>query len=111
FFDSKNSLWVTDGTGTGTVRLSITTQMDDLSSVPGTFAAGLNGRLIFRGSDGELWVSDGTPAGTTRVKDINPSGSSSPGWFTVIGDTAYFLANDKTHGRELWRTDGTTQGT
>jgi ELWxxDGT repeat protein len=28
-----------------------------------------------------------------------------------IGDVAYFVANDGVHGRELWKTDGTPQGT
>ena len=71
FFDANNNLWVTDGTDAGTVRLS-TTQMDDFSSVPGTIAAALNGRLIFRGSDGELWVSDGTPDGTKSREGHQP---------------------------------------
>lgn len=30
---------------------------------------------------------------------------------TAAGGTLYFLANDGTHGRELWRSDGTAAGT
>src|SRR5438132_961525 len=50
------------------------------------------------------------------VRDINvtpaaANGSSSPGGFTVSGSFAFFVAADAAHGRELWRTDGTTAGT
>lgn len=31
--------------------------------------------------------------------------------FTQVGATTYFAADDYFHGRELWKTDGTTQGT
>jgi len=33
--------------------------------------------------------------------------SSSPSYFTALGDYLYFRATDGTHGYELWRTDGT----
>ena len=46
------------------------------------------------------------------VKDINSgSGWSSPGDFTVLGNTLYFTANDGINGRELWKSDGTSTGT
>ena len=64
----------------------------------------------------ELWSSDGTAEGTSMVKDIWPGpGSASPGAF--LGDfidvrgVLYFSAEDHTHGRELWRSDGTEEGT
>lgn len=37
--------------------------------------------------------------------------SSFPGDFAMLGGRAYFAATDAPHGRELWRTDGTTAGT
>jgi ELWxxDGT repeat protein len=49
---------------------------------------------------------------TPRVlADINPSGSSEATGFTRIGRFVYFRANDGSRGFELWRTDGTTEGT
>jgi ELWxxDGT repeat protein len=47
------------------------------------------------------------------IKDINPApgASSEPNNFELIGSTTYFTADDGTHGRELWRTDGTAAGT
>ena len=48
----------------------------------------------------------------TMVKDINltPT-SSSPEGMTIVGDLAFFIANDGIHGAELWCTDGTEEGT
>jgi ELWxxDGT repeat protein len=45
------------------------------------------------------------------VKDINTNGSSNPAWFLPFGDRLYFSANDGIKGMELWRTDGTPNGT
>jgi ELWxxDGT repeat protein len=69
----------------------------------------------------EPWFSDGTEAGTVRLRDINPgtpdgipgtSLSDFPGLGpVVVGDVAYFAADDGVSGVELWRSDGTTAGT
>ncbi len=47
------------------------------------------------------------------VKDINPSGGSTPMIIetVVYNGRVYFLADDGAHGFELWRTDGTPDGT
>jgi ELWxxDGT repeat protein len=60
-----------------------------------------------------LYRSDGTAAGTTLVKDINPGPGSSAGYsfFTVVGNVAYFDADDGSTGDELWTTNGTSAGT
>jgi ELWxxDGT repeat protein len=88
----------------------------------------IGGNLYFRADDGvngtELWKSDGTPAGTAMVKDINtapgegsqrthPSlaGADLTHPFAAIGGTIFFEANDGVHGKELWKTDGTSAGT
>ena len=43
---------------------------------------------------------------------MNPgSASSRPRWLTSVGDTLFFTARDGEHGRELWRSDGTPEGT
>ena len=63
----------------------------------------------------ELYSSDGTLRGTQPLVDINPTGSSNPTELTVVtttdGDVAYFAADDGVNGQELWRTDGTADGT
>ena len=45
------------------------------------------------------------------VTDINPLGNSSPRHFLEIEGTVFFSAEDGTSGRELYITDGTTEGT
>ena len=64
---------------------------------------------------GELWKSDGTAAGTVMVKDIYPDVDDDyayrPDWLTDVGGTLFFSADDSTHGRELWKSDGTGAGT
>jgi ELWxxDGT repeat protein len=46
------------------------------------------------------------------LADLNPNdGSSNPSAPVVIGNVAYFAANDGTNGVELWKTDGTPGGT
>jgi ELWxxDGT repeat protein len=48
------------------------------------------------------------------VSDINPSltgASSFPGSFSFVQNVLYFSADDGVNGSELWRTDGTAEGT
>ncbi|HEY8514664.1 MAG TPA: ELWxxDGT repeat protein [Candidatus Binatia bacterium] len=110
-------LWFTDGTPSGT-RL-----VRDI--VPG--AAGSEPReLVVAGERAffsaatangrELWVSDGTEEGTRLVKDIRPGFLASglgeaTAYLTPVGDVVYFVADDASTGRELWRSDGTPEGT
>ena len=89
------------------------------SSGPGGFFE-FDGRMFFSATDvkhgGELWVSDGTVEGTRLFLDINTQdtefvASSYPGWFTVVGDHFYFSADNGLDGRELWKSNGTPEGT
>ncbi|MFO1002041.1 MAG: hypothetical protein U0936_17035 [Planctomycetaceae bacterium] len=71
-----------------------------------------NGILYFSADKGqcELWrKSDGTSTGTILVKDISSGTTQSEP--RTAGRTStgliHFPAQDNTHGRELWKTDGT----
>lgn len=66
----------------------------------------------------ELWISDGTSSGTRMVGDLlGGLRSSSPRDLVMLGDVLYFTANTApapwawTGDRELWRSDGTPEGT
>lgn len=116
-----NELWQTDGTGTGTILfkdINTSPSVNNGSSDPYAFTV-YNNHLYFRAFNStngtELWVTDGTTAGTIMLKDINPGNSS--GVSAIYIDYAeyngklYFAADDGTNGRELWVTDGTSNGT
>ncbi|NTX40318.1 HYR domain-containing protein [Myxococcus sp. CA033] len=58
-----------------------------------------------------LWRSDGTPAGTLPLTAVrNPSSNSGAKWVQVNG-TLFFAGEDTVHGEQLWKTDGTLEGT
>lgn len=118
---TQRELWVTDGTAAGT-HLVKDIYPGNVSSTPERLT-NVGGRLFFVASDpdygAELWTSDGTEAGTRMVKDINPAPgggtsnaySSDPRWLVKFHNKLYFAADDGEHGRELWTSDGTEQGT
>ena len=64
----------------------------------------------------ELWRSDGTAAGTSMVLDLNPNTSpfgalSGLHELARLGSMLLMTADDGSHGRELWISDGTAAGT
>jgi ELWxxDGT repeat protein len=113
-------LWKSDGTSSGTVLVKDINPGGN-SSMPYTpYMANVNGTLFFSANDGhtgfELWKSDGTANGTVLVKNINPNVpylpiSSNPHNLTAVGNTLFFVATDGSTGFELWKSDGSADGT
>ena len=96
-------------------RLPASGSADYKSIVAGSIIALTTTKVIFAATDNqstntgtELYVTDGTAAGTQRLVDLNPgSASSNPSDFTdIAGFGALFLADDGTHGRELYFFNG-----
>ncbi|MCU0403961.1 MAG: hypothetical protein MUE99_05375 [Chitinophagaceae bacterium] len=130
FFTGTNStagseLWYTDGTDEGTVmvkdiRAGATGSGIEVPNDQGAFPV-VNDLIYFLANDGiqgkQLWKSNGTAAGTQMVKIIRPGGDpqvrfpdmSDSNFYS--GNYFYFVADDGTHGSELWRTNGTEAGT
>jgi ELWxxDGT repeat protein len=117
-------LWMSNGNEAGTNP--VPGAANSSGSLNSESLISFNGALFFSGTDGsgagahgqELWKSDGT--GVQLVKDIwpgtgNGSGSSFPQAIFVgtRGGTPilYFVANDGSHGNELWESDGSASGT
>ncbi len=113
-------LWKTDGTVVGTVMVKNINPGYNDGSDPANLIA-INGTLFFSANDGthgsELWKSDGTADGTVMVAEINASGGSfdagcgNPPCAANVNGTLFFAANDGVNGLELWKSDGTLEGT
>ena len=112
-------LYCSDGTNSGTFLLKDIN--DDGGSIDPTYnLVSFNNEVYFAAYSAdygtELWKSDGTSEGTVLVKDINPTFesyalSSQPRDFTVFNGQLFFSAAGSQFNRELWVTDGTSEGT
>ena len=102
-----SELWKSDGTLEGTVLVKDIFAGSNSSS-PAQLT-NVEGVLYFVTANGALWKSDGTASGTVQVSTI-PGGSPTISDLTAVGDTLFFVANGD-RGRELYKSDGTTEGT
>jgi ELWxxDGT repeat protein len=53
----------------------------------------------------------GMPLLPYKVKEVNSAGQANPDYFTSVNGTLFFIANSPGYGRELWKSDGTQEGT
>jgi ELWxxDGT repeat protein len=109
YWPGGDALWKSDGTDAGTVVVSY---------VAASGLKNANGRLFFVGRDSvsglEPWTSDGTLAGTLQLGDLC-SGSCSSSFgdvFIAVGGRVFFTAwRGVATAPELWKSDGTPNGT
>jgi len=116
-------LFTSDGTPAGTHVVSIIT-VGSKSAV--TQQLVVNNRMFFvtglrspfpflHFTYTHLIASDGTSVGTVLVKTFVPADDTHRqpliGPITAIDTTLYFAAEDSEHGSELWKSDGTAEGT
>lgn len=112
------TLWCTNGQTNGTIALINTAQPNGPTGFDRMTA--WKGKLYFATGDKyhrDLWSSDGTLAGTKKFKtDIGSFGfeEGSAGHF-YKGKNYLFFVSEKDdleyNGLDIWRTDGTTEGT
>jgi ELWxxDGT repeat protein len=106
---SGEELWRSDGTPGGTVIVR------DINPGPGSsypsFLTNVGGTVFFtvRGAYNEesLWCSDGTGAGTRLLLAAR---THPPRDLVNVNGTLFFTSEDA-YGIELWRSDGTPEGT
>ncbi|MFD2522794.1 3-coathanger stack domain-containing protein [Emticicia soli] len=114
-------LWISDGTSAGTKLLKDIAPGSSYGSPQDMIKVGNS--IFFTASDGtngrELWKTNGTTAGTVMVKDINLTSTGTDNFtfsnynrpFLNVNGTLFFLANSGPEGFELWKSDGTANGT
>lgn len=91
------SIWKTDGTPTGTIKLHDAGAFDQTEIVA-------TREYVYFISGGLLWKTDGTQEGTVRLTFDQFLYVSH---LTAVGDIVFFTSFEK----GLWRTDGTEAGT
>jgi ELWxxDGT repeat protein len=107
---NQSSLWSTDGTSAGTVRL--TPPSLRVATPPVSGGGPLAYFWAYSGGSGlGLWSTDGTTAGT---KQIAWSVGGLPYYglpdLAVVGSRVFFSAETNETGDEIWVTDGTREG-
>ena len=111
-------VWISDGDTTELLK--------DIYTGPGSSKPQnyylMGGKVLFTAQDSahgvEWWSTDGTPGGTQLVRDIFPgiypgvrTGSNSRKLFGVLNGNLYFSGANRSDDYELWKTNGTYEGT
>lgn len=104
-----SELWRTDGTAAGTIRLS-DIRAGAASSMPDEIMA-IGSTIYFKavgsGIGAELYKWNGSSVSLVQDLRSGADAGSDPTFLTTFGDHIYFVANDGTHGQELWRIGST----
>lgn len=101
YFRAANKLWKTDGTDNGT-QLIFDIAFQEI--------AVLNDYMLLI-SDYDLWVSDGTDAGTYLLKESESLFGRDDKTIITLDDIALLPIRDPEYGIEIWKTNGTKEGT
>jgi trimeric autotransporter adhesin len=109
-----NQLWITDGTLDGTRPV-----FDPGSGLTTVLAGSRAGQAFFLfaapGAEPVLWATDGTTPGTRPLRTLAPPAGEADlaplAAEDLVFELSRFDAETRRHWPELWRTDGTTEGT
>ncbi|HEX5151677.1 MAG TPA: ELWxxDGT repeat protein [Parafilimonas sp.] len=107
-------LWQTDGTADGTIQITAAVlKATGFFERPSILA--FKDIIYFQSSANTLWRTNGSTYGTTLFKNINPmfvdTHYATDSLYATINGNLLFVADDGASGKELWKTDGTPQGT
>lgn len=111
FFAS--GFWLTDGTASGTMRLTPADQDLELSEEAGIAKAGNDFLFVGNGAgrSKQLWASNGSAAGEHLVTLFGGGQGSEPSHFVALGQQMLFTTCFDFFTRQVWRSDGTLEGT
>ena len=114
-----SELWATDGTPGNTRRIALLRRFE-AGSAPALQPFQDSALILTAKADGQtaLWRSDGTPAGTFALHDFSATSQKAyTGFIGPVGSSQLFslyVQPDDLHRpakSEIWRTDGTPEGT
>jgi ELWxxDGT repeat protein len=134
FFVNESSntvgLWQTDGTPGNTAKVTDPFPSLTVGQPPQTIfpqlanLIAINSTLYFSVSystvgginavdQSQLWTSSGLAGGTSQISPPSLGGANfnTTSNFLSLGNLLIFTADDGTHGTELWKSDGTDNGT
>ncbi|MBX2918490.1 MAG: T9SS type A sorting domain-containing protein [Ferruginibacter sp.] len=115
--DVYPSLFRTDGTAAGTIKLDLT--YPGYNNSKATILAKLGDKVVFTGdnfapNNSVIWVSDGTQAGTIPLEQFNPTATAGGGpvyQLEPMNGYVYYTVVANNNKLQLRRTDGTVAGT
>jgi ELWxxDGT repeat protein len=108
--DGRPVLWRSDGTRAGTVPF-LALDGDD------PFLPTLAGGRVFLVASAPdpkgltLWATDGSADPQPLTQITSATATVDAVWLKPLGNRVYLLANDGTHGQQIWVSDGTRAGT
>ncbi|MEX0642615.1 MAG: ELWxxDGT repeat protein [Pirellulales bacterium] len=109
-FISGGAIWKTDGTASGTIRLTDFRRLE----IGNEEIAAAGEAIVFSGTDAsgavELWSSDGTVGGSALLKDIFLGNNHSNVTTAVSVGGELFFALYTPGNYSFWRTNGTAGG-
>jgi ELWxxDGT repeat protein len=106
-FDQTHTLWRSDGTLQGTHLVTMDPSLTFISSL---FPVGNSLYLVVGNS--ELWYYDSANETLKQLAVLRSSNHySNFYWKTIVNNQLFFVADDGVHGPEIWRSNGTPEGT